>query len=119
VCGRRRHEQKGNAAVGLDVGLAARIGRLEAPTFDALDKALTLKPDVVIDFTSAEASLLHAADCARTKIALVVGSTGFSPDDKKAMAAAAKFVPIVMANTERRREPALRRRRRRPRARPG
>jgi 4-hydroxy-tetrahydrodipicolinate reductase len=90
-------EQVGNAAVGLDVGLAARIGRLEAPTLDSLDKALALKPEVVIDFTSAEASLLHAADCARTKTALVVGSTGFSPDDKKAMAAAAKFVPIVMA----------------------
>lgn len=82
--------------VGLDVGLAAHLGVLEVETFDALDKALS-GADVVIDFTTPEASVAHAKACAAAKVPLVVGSTGFSPEAKAAMADAAKDVAVVMA----------------------
>lgn len=89
-------DKPGSAAIGLDVGLAAHLGPLEVETVDALDKALAVA-DVVIDFTTPEASVTHARACAAAKVPLVVGSTGFSADAKAEMAAAAKQVPVVMS----------------------
>lgn len=89
-------DRPGTAAIGLDVGLAARLGPLEVVTVDALERALP-GADVVIDFTTAEASLAHARACAAAKVPLVVGSTGFSPEAKVAMAEAARQTPVVMA----------------------
>lgn len=90
-------ERPGSSAVGLDVGLAARLGALEAPVVDSLDKALALGADVVIDFTSPEGSLEHAKACAQRGVALVVGSTGFSVDSRAEVAESARKVPVVMA----------------------
>jgi len=92
-------DKKGSPSIGLDAGLAARLGPLEAEVFDDLDRALTAvkNADVVIDFTAAEASVAHAAVCAKHGVALVVGSTGFSAQDKAAVAQAASKVPVVMA----------------------
>jgi 4-hydroxy-tetrahydrodipicolinate reductase len=92
--------RKGSASVGLDAGLAARLGPMEVEVVEDLARALdNAKPkvDVVIDFTVAEASVQHARLCAERKVALVVGSTGFSSDDKAAVAQAAQQTAIVMA----------------------
>ncbi|MEW5742442.1 MAG: 4-hydroxy-tetrahydrodipicolinate reductase [Myxococcota bacterium] len=89
-------DKPGSAAIGLDVGLAAHLGALEVETVDSLDKALA-SADVVIDFTTPEASVAHARACAAAKVPLVVGSTGFSADAKAEMAAAARQVPVVMS----------------------
>lgn len=86
----------GHAAVGLDVGLAAHLGALEAPVVDDLQKVLG-DCDVVIDFTSPEASVEHARVCAAAKVALVVGSTGFTPEAKAAIAKSALNIPVVMS----------------------
>ncbi len=53
--------------------------------------------DVVIDFTSAEASVSHAKVCAAAKVPLVVGSTGFNAESRAQMAEAAKSIPVVLA----------------------
>jgi 4-hydroxy-tetrahydrodipicolinate reductase len=90
-------ERPGSPAVGLDVGLAARIGQLELSCVDSLGKALAGGADAVIDFTTPEASAEHARECAARKVPLVVGSTGFPDKTKKVMVEAAKKVPIVMA----------------------
>ena len=91
-------ERKGDSAVGLDVGLAAHLGPLEVQVLDDLREALAgAKADVVIDFTSAEASSEHARVCAERGVALVVGSTGFSPAAKAEVTRAATKVPVVMA----------------------
>lgn len=89
-------ERKGHAAVGLDVGLAAHLGALEAPVVDEL-KELLNGCDVVIDFTSPEASVEHARACAEAKVALVVGSTGFTAEAKAEIAKAAQKIPVVMS----------------------
>lgn len=89
-------DKAGTASIGLDVGLASHLGVLEVETVDALEKALP-GADVVIDFTTPEASVEHAKACAAAKVPLVVGSTGFSPEAKAAMAEAAKDVAVVMA----------------------
>ena len=89
-------ERKGHAAVGLDVGLAAHLGALEAPVVDDLKKLLT-GCDAVIDFTSPEASVEHAAACAKAGVALVVGSTGFSDEAKREIGRFALSIPVVMS----------------------
>jgi 4-hydroxy-tetrahydrodipicolinate reductase len=92
-------ERPGTAAIGLDAGLAAGLGMLEVPVSDSLDKALrgAEGTDVVIDFTTTEASMRHAAICVEQRVALVVGSTGFNPEARAQMAAAAQTIPMVMA----------------------
>ena len=91
-------DRPGSSSIGLDVGLVVGLGALEVPVMDNLQHAIEQeKPDVLIDFTSAEASVEYARICARNKVALVVGSTGFSPEDTKAIEAAAQEIPVVMA----------------------
>ncbi|RKH35611.1 4-hydroxy-tetrahydrodipicolinate reductase [Corallococcus sicarius] len=89
----------GSPAAGQDAGLVARLGAaLDVAVADDLGRALdAAKADVVVDFTSAEASLAHARACAERGVALVVGSTGFTPEAHAALQAHAKVVPIVAA----------------------
>jgi 4-hydroxy-tetrahydrodipicolinate reductase len=90
-------ERPGSAAIGLDVGLACRLGALEIPVVDNLTEAIGAGADVVIDFSSAEASVPHSKICADKKIPLVVGTTGFSAKAREEMKEAAKQIAILMA----------------------
>ncbi len=54
-------------------------------------------PQVVIDFTSPEASVRHAKTCADAKVPLVIGTTGFSDAEQRALDEAAKAIGIVIA----------------------
>jgi 4-hydroxy-tetrahydrodipicolinate reductase len=88
-------EVPGSAALGQDAG--ERIGlRAAVPVRDDVDAALAAS-DVLIDFTRPEGTLAHAAACARRGVALVAGTTGLSPEQKAALAAHARDVPIVFA----------------------
>jgi 4-hydroxy-tetrahydrodipicolinate reductase len=93
-------ERPATAAIGLDAGLAAGLGMLEVQVQDSLAKAIQKagqKVDVVIDFTTSEASLAHAEIAAEHQVALVVGSTGFSTGAREAVARAKAAIPMVMA----------------------
>ncbi len=90
-------DRPGTSSIGLDVGLAAKLSVMEVTVVDSLAKALEVETDVVIDFTTVEASLAHAKICAEKKVALVVGSTGFSAADKAAMATFAKDTAILLS----------------------
>ncbi|WP_309893662.1 4-hydroxy-tetrahydrodipicolinate reductase [Archangium sp.] len=59
-----------------------------------LDTSLT---QVVIDFTSAEASVSHARLCAERGVAMVIGSTGFTPESRAEVAACTRSIPVVLA----------------------
>ena len=54
--------------------------------------------NVVIDFSSHEATAGFVKICAEHKKALVIGTTGHDEADKAAIAKAAKKIPIVMAS---------------------
>jgi 4-hydroxy-tetrahydrodipicolinate reductase len=90
-------DKPGTASIGLDVGLAANLAPLEVTCEASLDKALGQGADVVIDFTTPEASLVHAQVCAERQVPLVVGSTGFSAEAKAAITASAQRFPVVMS----------------------
>ena len=88
--------ERPGVAQGQDAGVLAGLGPIGVPVVDDLGKALP-GADVVIDFTSHEASARHAEACAERGVALVVGSTGFTPETKARVAAAAKKVPVVLS----------------------
>ena len=79
------------------LALAARFDRSPGDGLVARDEALEAA-DVVIDFTSGEASAeLARAAAERGGVCLVIGSTGFSPEQEAAVAQAAARVAIVKA----------------------
>ncbi len=53
--------------------------------------------DCLIDFTRPEGSLLHLQACVKSGTRMVIGTTGFSDEGKRQIAAAAKSVAIVFA----------------------
>jgi 4-hydroxy-tetrahydrodipicolinate reductase len=53
--------------------------------------------DVLIDFTRPEGTLAHLAACVASGCAMVIGTTGFSAEQKSAIAAAAATIPNVFA----------------------
>jgi 4-hydroxy-tetrahydrodipicolinate reductase len=90
--------RKGSSAVGQDAGTAARLSDpLGLAVVDDLGKAIEAGAQVVIDFTSAEASVEHARLCAMRGVPMVIGSTGFSAQARAEVAAASASIPVVMA----------------------
>jgi 4-hydroxy-tetrahydrodipicolinate reductase len=55
------------------------------------------RADVLIDFTRPEATLRHIAACRQHGVNLVIGTTGFSADEKQQIEAASKEIAIVFA----------------------
>ncbi len=53
--------------------------------------------DLVIDFTHADTVRAHAAELAKSGVAWVLGTTGFSAADEAAIAAAAARIPVIAA----------------------
>jgi 4-hydroxy-tetrahydrodipicolinate reductase len=89
-------ERAGAPGVGQDAGALAGIGPVGVLVVDDLAKVL-IGADAVIDFTSHDVSARHAEICADEGVPLVIGSTGFTPEAKERVAAAAKRIPIVLA----------------------
>ena len=89
-------EAKGHPDIGRDAGDLAGCGHLNVSLSDDLSKVLA-KADVVVDFTSPIATLNHLAQAVHHKRAMVIGTTGFSPDDMNQLRTHAESVPCVQA----------------------
>ncbi|UGV40993.1 4-hydroxy-tetrahydrodipicolinate reductase [Methanococcoides orientis] len=71
--------------IGKDVGEVAQLGKLDVEVSDVADMAIVLKEsktDVVIDFTIAAATVVNAPIVADAGVDLVIGTTGFSPEQR-------------------------------------
>jgi 4-hydroxy-tetrahydrodipicolinate reductase len=80
--------------IGKDIGEVMRIGALNVPVEDANDIERSFessKPDVLIDFTVADPAVKNVLVAARKKVNLVVGTTGFSREQRSVMETAIKF----------------------------
>jgi 4-hydroxy-tetrahydrodipicolinate reductase len=53
--------------------------------------------DVLIDFTRPEGTLAHLPLCRELGVKMVIGTTGFTPEHKAAIASAAQHIGIVLA----------------------
>jgi 4-hydroxy-tetrahydrodipicolinate reductase len=81
-----------------DAGEAAGLPRLGVPVADDLRPLLdTVSADVVIDFTSHEASVKNTAVAAAHGVAMVIGSTGFTADEKALLRRDAARIPVVLS----------------------
>jgi 4-hydroxy-tetrahydrodipicolinate reductase len=86
--------------IGGDLGLINHMPELGV-VLSADPKALfASSPQVIIDFTSPSATLLHTKMAAQHGTAMVIGTTGLSSADRDVIAGFAKSIPIVLcANT--------------------
>jgi len=89
-------ERKGSPAVGRDAGEIAGLSRLDIAVKDEL-AAVISDIDVLIDFTRPEATLGHVALCRQHGKRLVIGTTGFTPQQREQVEQAADHIAIVLA----------------------
>ncbi len=82
--------------LGIDAGLLAVGVALGVKTIADLN-IVTQDFDVLIDFTSPEATLQHLEVCQQANKAMVIGTTGFSETQQQIIAAAGESLPLVFA----------------------
>ena len=80
-------EDIGDVVGQADVGVA--VGYVIDPTSAPFE--------VLVDFTEPEATLAALELCRANRKAMVIGTTGFSPEQRKAIGEAAKDIPICVA----------------------
>jgi 4-hydroxy-tetrahydrodipicolinate reductase len=85
----------GSPALGQDAG--AFLGRTTGVAVTADLRAGLAGADVLIDFTRPEGTLAHLALCRELGVRMVVGTTGFTPQQKAEIAAAAQQIGVVFA----------------------
>jgi len=90
-------ERPDSSLIGVDAGELAGIGRNGVAVVGDL-AAVTDQFDVLIDFTVPAASVVNAEICAGTGKKMVLGTTGFSDDQKERIAAAKTQTAICQAS---------------------
>jgi 4-hydroxy-tetrahydrodipicolinate reductase len=90
-------ERKGHKDTGKDIGIITGIGDTGVKLADSLEAVID-KVDLVISFTTVEASLEHLRLASSKGKAMVIGTTGFTKDNLKEVAELTKKVPCVMAS---------------------
>jgi len=83
-------------AIGKDVGELAGIGTLGIKVVDDL-AAFIDQFDVLIDFTRPEASMAYIELCRQAGKKMVIGTTGYSDQQKSVINDAARDIAIVLA----------------------
>jgi len=89
-------ERQDHPSVGRDAGENLGLGRLGVAISDNL-QACIAQGDVIIDFTSHEASLRNLEIAAAHSRAMVIGSTGFTTHELKKASEFARNVPCVLS----------------------
>ncbi|MCX7913572.1 MAG: 4-hydroxy-tetrahydrodipicolinate reductase [Thermodesulfovibrionales bacterium] len=89
-------EKKGHSAIGKDAGEIVGIGRIDIPILDDLNKIIDAA-DVIISFTTPEASLEHLRIASDNKKAIVIGTTGFTKEEVQIIKDTSQIIPIVFA----------------------
>ena len=85
----------GSPALGLDA--TAWLGRASGVLVAADVAAAAAASDVLIDFTRPEGTLAHLQACRAHGTRMVIGTTGFSSEQKAEVAAHAQHIGVVMA----------------------
>jgi 4-hydroxy-tetrahydrodipicolinate reductase len=80
--------------LGEDVGPLAGLGPLGVPLSATLDRPV----DVMIDFSLPAGTLALAKVCAERGIPLVVGTTGFEPEQRRELEREAGRIPLLIAS---------------------
>lgn len=89
-------ERAGSAAVGQDSGMLAGLAATGVAVGDD-PAAMIAGVDAVIDFTTPDATAVHAELAAQAGAAIVVGTTGLTDAQMQGLERAARHVPVVVA----------------------
>lgn len=88
--------RSGSLSVGKDAGELAGTGVLGVTIVDNLADMVD-RFDVLIDFTRPEPSMEFIEICRQAGKRLVIGTTGYTDDQRKKIAEAAEQIPVVLA----------------------
>ena len=89
-------EHAGHPSIGSDLGELAGIGKKEISVVESVEEALA-DCDVVIDFTTPESSIKTLDAVLRCEKSIVIGTTGFSAEQKEIISQAAEKIRCVFA----------------------
>jgi len=89
-------ERPGHELLGSDAGVVAGVGELGVAIGDNME-TLADNFDVLVDFTVPAVTLAHLDICRRHGKSMVIGTTGFSDEQKQQISDAAKDISIVFA----------------------
>jgi 4-hydroxy-tetrahydrodipicolinate reductase len=89
-------EREGHPDIGKDIGHMLGLGDLGIKLSDNIDEVLDFA-DVVIDFTSPASTIANVKAAVRRGKGMVVGTTGFSPEELAEFKGQAAMIPCVFA----------------------
>jgi 4-hydroxy-tetrahydrodipicolinate reductase len=85
-----------SSLIGADAGELVGLGRISVTLVGDL-AAVVDDFDVLIDFTHPSVTLKNLEVCRQAGKAMVIGTTGFTPEEKQQLSEAARQIPIVFA----------------------
>lgn len=83
-------------SLGEDVGLISGVGPLHVVTVDDFEQVMD-DFDLMFDFTGTEATIMHLDLCSRYGKKMVIGTTGFTLEEKQHIKDISKEIAIVFA----------------------
>jgi 4-hydroxy-tetrahydrodipicolinate reductase len=89
-------EIKGHPEIGNDIGLVSGEGELAVLIADTVEQS-SEDADVIVDFTAPDSTLANALYASSNGKAMVIGTTGFSEDQKKELSDLAANFPCVFS----------------------
>jgi len=89
-------ERPGISLIGADAGELSGVGRLDVQLVDDIASVIN-EFDVLIDFTSIESTLHNLQVCKDNKKHIIIGTTGFSDEQKALIRTAAQQTAVVFA----------------------
>jgi 4-hydroxy-tetrahydrodipicolinate reductase len=90
-------ERPESGLLGADAGELAGVGNRGVALVGSLEEVID-QVDVLIDFTVPSATLANAALCAERGVAIVIGTTGFTPQEQARLEAAAAGTAVCKAS---------------------
>jgi 4-hydroxy-tetrahydrodipicolinate reductase len=88
-------ESKGNPHLGQDANVLVGLAPAGVLVCDSLPASTAV--DVMIDFSIPAATVDLAMCCKLRKVPLVVGTTGFSPDQRRVLESVSASIPVLIA----------------------
>ena len=89
-------ERQGSSMIGIDAGELAGLDRTRVNLVDEISSVID-QFDVCVDFTAPVVTLEHIRACRAAGKKMVIGTTGFTEEQKQLISEAAKDIAIVFA----------------------
>lgn len=89
-------ERPDNSLIGKDIGEIVGINKININLISELESVVD-HFDVLIDFTNPDSTLANLAICHRANKRIVIGTTGFNPQQRANIAKMAQDIAVVLA----------------------